>query len=165
LLSIVNVRAYIDSGAVECYLLGLASAEEEALLQQMLRLYPELESEIADTAYRLQEAAMEGGIQPPGEVWDNIARELQRDEREARRQQRCRRQSDEPAYTVINLQQTPSNRYIQVSIWWRCAFIALCMLVMALLASNIYFYRKYHEMEQRVLQPQPSSQSAPASTK
>jgi hypothetical protein len=39
------------------------------------------------------------------------------------------------------------------------------MLVMALLASSIYFYRKYHEMEQRVLQQYPSNQSAPASTK
>ncbi len=161
----MNLRTYIDSGAVECYLLGLASAEEEALLHEMRRQYPELESEISVTAFKLQEAAMEGGIKPPDEVWDSIVREVQKEEREAQRQRRYRRRSDEPAYTVINLQETPPNRYMKVSIWWRCAFIALCMLVMALLASSIYFYRKYHEMERRVLQQYPSNQSAPASTK
>ncbi len=51
-------RTYIDSGAVECYLLGLASAEEEALLHEMRRLYPELESEISVTAFKLEEAAL-----------------------------------------------------------------------------------------------------------
>lgn len=161
----MNLRTYIESGAVECYLLGLASAEEEDLLHEMRRLYPELESEISVTAFRLQEAAMEGGLQPPAEVWDNIVREVQREEREPQRHRRYHRRSDEPAYTVINLQETPSNRYIQVSVWWRCAFIALCMLVMALLASSIYFYRKYHELEERVLHQYPSRQLAPASTK
>ncbi|HEY0610352.1 MAG TPA: hypothetical protein VGD35_11865 [Chitinophaga sp.] len=161
----MNLRTYIDSGAVECYLLGLASAEEEALLHEMRRLHPELESEISVTAFKLQEAAMEGGIKPPAEVWDNIVREVKREERKAQQQRHYRRRSDEPAYTVINLQEAPPRRYIKVSIWWRCAFIALCMLVMALLASNIYFYRKYHEMEERVLRQQPSNQLPPASTK
>ena len=161
----MNLRTYIDSGAVECYLLGLASAEEEALLHDMRRLYPELESEISVTAFRLQEAAMEGGLRPPAEVWDNIMREVQKEEREAQRQRRYQhRRSEEPAYTVINLQEAPP-RYMKVSIWWRCAFIALCMLVMALLASSIYFYRKYHEMEERVLHQYPSRQLPPASTK
>ena len=161
----MDLRTYIDTGAVECYLLGLASAEEETLLHEMRRLYPELESEISVTAFKLEEAAMEGGLTPPAEVWDRISRKVRRDEQEAQRQQRYRRKSDEPAYTVINLQEAPPNRYMKVSIWWRCAFIALCMLVMALVASSIYFYRKYHEMEERVLRQHPSNQLAPASTK
>jgi len=159
----LNLRTYIESGAVECYLLGLASAEEEELLHEMRRLHPELESEISVTAFRLQEAAMEGGLKPPAEVWNSIVREVQREEREPR-QRRYYRRSDEPAYTVINMQEAPP-RYMKVSIWWRCAFIALCMLVMALLATSIYFYRKYHEMEVRVLQQYPSSQLTSPSTK
>lgn len=131
----------------------------------MRRLYPELQSEISVTAFRLQEAAMEGGLQPPAEVWDHIVREVQREERDPHRQRRYHHRGDEPAYTVINLQGTPSGKYMQVSTWWRCAFIALCMLVMALLASSIYFYRKYHELEERVLHQYPSRQLAPASTK
>lgn len=159
----MDLRTYIDTGAVECYLLGLASAEEETLLYEMRRLYPELESEISVTAFKLEEAAMEGGLTPPAEVWDRISRKIRWEGQET--QQQRYRKSDEPAYTVINLQEAPPRRYIKVSIWWRCAFIALCMLVMALLASNIYFYRKYHEMEERVLRQQPSNQLPPASTK
>jgi hypothetical protein len=161
----LDLRTYIESGAVECYLLGLASAEEEALLEQMLHAYPELESEISVTAYKLEEAAMEGGVTPPAEVWDRIHRRVRWEEQEDQRRRRSHRRHDEPAYTVINLQQAPPNRYMKVSIWWRCAFIALCMLVMALLACSIYFYRKYHEMEERVLRQYPAGQLSPASTK
>lgn len=160
----MDLRSYINSGAVECYLLGLANAEEETLLHNMRRLYPELESEISITAFRLQEAAMEGGLTPPAEAWERIIRKVRWEERQGR-QHSYSRKTDEPAYTVINLQQAPAGRYIQVSVWWRCAFIALCMLVMALLATSVYFYRKYHEMEERVLHLDPAKQSAPASTK
>jgi cbb3-type cytochrome oxidase subunit 3 len=159
----LDLRTYIESGAVECYLLGLASAEEEMLLEEMRRLYPELESEISVTAFRLEEAAMEGGVTPPAEVWDRINRRVRREAQESQQRRRTRR--DEAAYTVINLQEAPPNRYMKVNIWWRCAFIALCMLVMVLLACSIYFYRKYHEMEERVLQPYPASHLSPSSTK
>jgi len=73
----LDLRTYIDTGAVECYLLGLANAEEETLLYEMRRLYPGLESEIAATAFKLEEAAMEGGLMPPAEVWDRISHQME----------------------------------------------------------------------------------------
>ena len=78
----MDLRTYIDTGAVECYLLGLASAEEETLLYEMRRLYPELESEMSIAAFKLEEAAMEGGLTPPAEVWDQISRKLRYHEME-----------------------------------------------------------------------------------
>jgi len=156
----LDLKAYINSGAIECYLLGLANAEEEARLEEMRQLYPELDSEISVVAYRLELAAMAGGVTPPAQVWESICRQVQWPDREEQR--RYRRRRKEPAYTVINLQQP---RVMQVSIWWRCAFIALCMLVMALLASSIYFYRKYHELEERMLRAYPTpTRLAPSST-
>ncbi|GAA0532448.1 hypothetical protein [Chitinophaga japonensis] len=157
----MDLTAYINSGAIECYLLGLSNAEEEARLEEMRQLYPELDSEISVVAYRLELAALAGGVTPPAQVWESICEQVQWP---AKQEQRRHGRRGEPAYTVINLQQPAPPRVIQVSIWWRCAFIALCMLVMALLATSIYFYRKYHELEERMLSAYPASQLTRPST-
>ncbi|KAA2245163.1 hypothetical protein F0L74_04160 [Chitinophaga agrisoli] len=156
----MTLKTYIDSGAIECCLLGLATAEEQAMLEQMRYDYPELESEISVVAYRLEQAALDGAVPPPAEVWNQLSRRVHWEVMEE--QQRGRRNRHQANYTVINLQEPPQHRYIQVSIWWRCIVIAMCVVMMALLASNIYFYRKYHEMEERLLRAYPASQLAPS---
>ncbi len=155
----LTLKTYIDSGAIECCLLGLATAEEQATLEQMRYVYPELESEISVVAYRLEQAALDGAVPPPAQVWDQLSRRVQW---EIKEEQRARHSRHQAAYTVINLQEPPKHRYIQVSIWWRCIVIAMCVLMMAMLASNIYFYRKYHDMEERLLRVFPASQLAPS---
>jgi hypothetical protein len=160
---ILDLSTYINSGAIECCLLGLATTEEEAMLDQMRQQYPELDSEISVVSYRLELAAMAGAVTPPAQVWQQISEQVNWQTAAPRRRRQRREQG--AAYTVIDLQTPPQNRYMQVNIWWRCAVIALCMLLMVLLASSIYFYRKYHEMEERIFRAYPSTQVAPSSTK
>jgi len=157
----LDLKTYIESGAIECCLLGLATADEEGQLDHMRRRYPELESEISVVAFKLQQAALAGAVTPPAQVWEYISRKVQWETGENRRR---RKRREPPAYTVINLQEAPPNRNMQVSIWWRCIFIGLCVLLIALLASSIYFYNKYQELENRLLHNYPAS-TAPASTK
>ena len=157
----MDLKTYIESGAIECCLLGLATADEEGQLDHMRRRYPELESEISVVAFKLQQAALAGAVTPPAEVWEYISRKVQWETGENRRR---RKRREPPAYTVINLQEAPPNRNMQVSIWWRCVFIGLCVLLIALLASSIYFYNKYQQLEDRLLQSYPTA-PGPASTK
>jgi hypothetical protein len=157
----LDLKTYIESGAIECCLLGLATADEEGLLDQMRRRYPELESEISVVAFKLQEAAMAGAVMPPAQVWEYISHKVRWETGENRRRHKRR---EPPAYTVINLQEAPPHQYLQINIWWRCVFIGLCVLLIALLASSIYFYNKYHQLEDRLLHNYPTS-PGPASTK
>ncbi|HEY8919627.1 MAG TPA: hypothetical protein VIM87_24465, partial [Chitinophaga sp.] len=94
-------------------------------------------------------------------VWEYICHKVQWETGEKRRR---RKRREPPVHTVINLQEAPRNQQMQVSIWWRCIFIGLCVLLIALLASSIYFYNKYQELENRLLHNYPAS-TAPASTK
>lgn len=42
----MDIHAYIQSGIIESYLLGIAGEEEKAELEQMRRQYPEIEKAI-----------------------------------------------------------------------------------------------------------------------
>jgi hypothetical protein len=153
----LDLNDYIESGIIESYLLGLASAEESALFERMRTLYPELNTEIAATEYRLQRVMQDDGITPPEKVWNKLA-ERMTPQNYAGSQSRTGRQDtvQEPLTYVLQ----PRSNTITVSIWWRCAFIALVVVVMALLASTIYFYQQFHQMEERLMRLYPHQREA-----
>lgn len=153
----MDINAYIESGIIESYLLGLATREEVSMLLRMRVIYPELETEISAVERKLQKVGLEGGVTPPAQIWNKIVEQL-------------RWQGNNGSYTspgtgnghdgvtYINIQ--PRNNTITVNIWWRCAFIAVCMVVMALVASTVYFYQKYHQLEQQLLRLYPATETA-----
>lgn len=117
----------------------------------MRNIYPQLNREMATMEYKLQKLGEEGSIAPPAQVWGRIAEKIRWEERTV------------PQYTKT--QAGPHTYIIQaqsgtmtVSTWWRCAFIALCMIVVALTAGTVYFYTKYAQLEQRLLRLYPVSQ-------
>jgi hypothetical protein len=140
------LREYIESGIIESYVLGFATAEEAAELLHLRKLYPELDTEISFVEARVERAVFADAVLPPVELkgtiikppgWSNFNAPPNGPDHNT-------------AHTYINIQPQPNN-YMRVSIWWRCAFIALCMLVMGLVASNYYFYTKYKQMEDMLL--------------
>lgn len=155
----MDLHDYIESGIIESYVLGLASTEEVQLLDRMRSLYPELNAEIATTEYKLQKLMQEGGVTPPAKVWNKIAERIaphNRDGYDARAGKQ--RGADGPFTYVLQ----PRNNTITVSIWWRCGFIALVVIVMALLASSIYFYQQFRNMEERLLRLYPAAVERPS---
>ncbi|GAA3947441.1 hypothetical protein GO495_26715 [Chitinophaga oryziterrae] len=148
----MDLEDYIESGIIESYLLGLATREEVVMFERMRNIYPQLNGEIATMEYKLQKLGEEGGIAPPAQVWNRIAERIQWEEVSTKT---GTKQKQNQGHTYIIQAQ---NRTMTISIWWRCAFIALCVIVMALMASTFYFYRKYSQLEQRLLQIYPTSE-------
>lgn len=145
----MDLENYIESGIIESYLLGLATREEVAMFEQMRSLYPQLNGELATMEYKLQKLGEEGGINPPAQVWNRIKERIQWEE-----PPRFTPPRPPHGYTYII---QPKSDTITVSVWWRCAFIAVCMLVMALTVSTFYFYHKYAQLEKRLLHLYPTS--------
>lgn len=146
----MDLEDYIESGIIESYLLGLATRDEVVMFERMRNIYPQLNGEIATMEYKLQRLGEEGGIAPPAQVWNRITERIQWEEPSTKTGPKQKQ-----GHTYIIQSQ---NRTMTISIWWRCAFIALCVIVMALMASTFYFYQKYSQLEQRLLQIYPSSQ-------
>jgi anti-sigma-K factor RskA len=146
----LNLEDYIESGIIESYLLGLATRDEVVMFERMRNIYPQLNGEIATMEYKLQRLGEEGGIAPPAQVWKRIAERIQWEEATTKTGAKPKQ-----GHTYIIQAQ---NRTMTISIWWRCVFIALCVIIMALVASTVYFYQKCSRLEQHLLQIYPTSQ-------
>ena len=72
----MNIQEYISSGIIESYVLGLASAEERAEFEQLLKQFPELVQARRAFEVSLEEAARQHAIIPPSGTKENIAHQL-----------------------------------------------------------------------------------------
>lgn len=72
----MDIQAYIQSGIVEQYVLGLANAEESTELEQLRAMYPELDKAILDFEITLENAAFENAEQPPAFIKTALEKQL-----------------------------------------------------------------------------------------
>ncbi|MFL9482063.1 anti-sigma factor domain-containing protein [Chitinophagaceae bacterium LWZ2-11] len=64
----MNIEAYIQSGAIESYVLGLSSLEERAETAELSKLYPEIKRAIAAFESSLEKDAFANAIVPEPDV-------------------------------------------------------------------------------------------------
>ncbi|MCW3462257.1 hypothetical protein [Chitinophaga nivalis] len=160
----MNIQEYIESGIIERYLLGLATPEQEAELHHLRRRFPLLETEIAAAEVRIEKQMLGEAVLPPIELKGLVFRHIREDNRYRENDHRQGHNGNghtRGGPTYINIQ--PGwNRNITVSIWWRCAFIALVVLVMSLAASTWYLYQRTTHLEEILLQSKFPATAAPA---
>jgi len=61
----VDIQAYIQSGIIESYVLGLANAEEASELEKNQLRFPEVSQAISDFSASLEQTALDNAIAPP----------------------------------------------------------------------------------------------------
>jgi anti-sigma-K factor RskA len=113
----VDIKAYIESGVIESYVLGMADAQEAAELEQLSRQYPEIRKAIDEFELNLEKQSLAGAIMPSPEVKKKLLSALDFEKEEKVR--------------VIGFQ---LNRY---------AAAASIILLVASAALNIYFYNQF----------------------
>ena len=64
----MDIKAYIESGVIESYVLNMADAQEAAELEQLSRQYPEIRKAIDVFEAALEHAALSGAVAPPAHV-------------------------------------------------------------------------------------------------
>ncbi len=125
----MDINAYIQSGIIEQYVLGLASTEEVAELQQLLVQYPELNKAIVDFEKSVEKYVMANSVQPPSFVKTALEKELFNTSSEAI----INKDSKIPVYTIS---------------LWRYVAAASIVLLIASTALNFYFYSGYKNSKQ-----------------
>ncbi|HEX7845034.1 MAG TPA: anti-sigma factor [Chitinophagaceae bacterium] len=68
----MDIKAYIASGIVETYVLGMASPAEKAEFEKLAEIYPELVSARNEFELGLEEKAFANAIPPPFEVKERV---------------------------------------------------------------------------------------------
>lgn len=73
----MNISAYIDSGILEEYALGLVSPQEKQEVECLTRIYPELKAELELIEKALEQYALQHGVPVPSRVKETIFAQMQ----------------------------------------------------------------------------------------
>ena len=129
----MNVKEYISSGIIESYVLGLASAGEQAEFERMCREYPEVRDARNAFEASLENFALANQTPPLAHLRQQVLAEAGAlDEG---------RPSKEPAIAPVVGMAAPR--------WPRYVAAASVVLLVASLAANWYFYSQYKTYSSR----------------
>lgn len=126
----MDIKAYIESGIIESYVLGMADDQERAELEQLSRQYPEIKAAIEAFEVSLEQNAMANAMQPAARVKANILNEISHEFIDT---------ADTGAQAkLVNMSAPPTN-------WLRYVAAASVILLVVSAATNVYFYRQFRE--------------------
>ncbi len=72
----MDIKDYISSGIIENYVLGATSSEENAELERLADMYPEIRQEIEASKFALTEYIFQFQLDPPADLKGRIMRKL-----------------------------------------------------------------------------------------
>lgn len=75
----MDIKAYIESGIIESYVLGIADEQETAELEQLAKTHAEIKSAISHFEAEMERHALNNAIQPPAFVKDNVWKALEQE--------------------------------------------------------------------------------------
>jgi len=124
----VDIQAYIQSGVIESYVLGVADAQDVAELQRLRFEYPEVEAAIAACEAWLAATARAGAVPVSDKVKEQLQHTLQNEFAPA---------ADTTATNPTSLLKRMNRvRYFAA---------ASVILLVASATINVYLYQKYHQ--------------------
>lgn len=150
----MKIKAYIESGALEAYVMGLASAQEVDELLTLKARYPEVKQALNDLEADLEVIARNMAISPPPGAWMSIEKEIselkkQSDVKQLKITSAPKRASytrDKASEDFLEVQ-GPSS-HIRVHKIWRWVLAAIFILDKIFLGFAIFYYlesRQAHE--------------------
>lgn len=139
----MNIQEYIESGIIECYVLGAVSEEEKAEVEQMAALHPEIKAEIEANKFALAEYILQFQCQPPQDLKNKVIEKLQ-----------SLAENDEDELEQIQaiaenktVQLKPKNNRFNWSPYLTAAAFVLLLISVSL---DYFFYTDWQQAEQRL---------------
>jgi anti-sigma-K factor RskA len=126
----MDIQAYIESGVIESYVLGIAGEQEAAELEQLSRQFPQIKKAIDDFEASLEKAALAGAMPPPSYVKQELFTRLADEFKEA------------PGSRVGQLVSMPAR-----SAFARYVAAAAIVLLVVSAAMNVYFYNRFRSTD------------------
>ncbi|MCW3112258.1 MAG: hypothetical protein JWR18_654 [Segetibacter sp.] len=133
----MDLDAYIQSGLIESYVLGLTSAEETAEVERLRSQYIEIDDAINDFALNLEKKAFENAISPPPELKEKIFAAIHNDH-----------QANPPALVQPAYDEPTLQARIRNIRTWRIIAAASIILFIVSAALNLYFYNQYNDKQE-----------------
>jgi len=134
----VDLQAYIQSGVVESYVLGLAEDQEVVEIEQLIVQYPVIQLAIDEFAIALEKEAFENSLTPPGFIKQKLMAELAFSYKN--------NDKANPLMIAYNSQNENTTGQYQgkSSTYWKILAAASVILFFVSAAANFYLYNKYN---------------------
>ncbi|MFM9943865.1 MAG: anti-sigma factor domain-containing protein [Bacteroidia bacterium] len=139
----MDIKAYIESGILEQFVLGNTSAEETMEVVQLAASHPEIQAEIEAIEDALFKYAQSHDIAPPTHIKDQLFSKLDLDEATATGESVVSSNSIPFTIHKVETKKAPTFNYFMMA----ASFALLCMSV----AGNIYLYNKWQNTESEVV--------------
>jgi anti-sigma-K factor RskA len=130
----MDTTAYIQSGIIEAYVLGLANAQEAAELELMMKQHPEVKQAIAEFEIQLEQSAFDNAIAPKASTKEDLFSQLATE-------------FAVPATTTKVVHMSEQQAPVRSINFLRYASVAAVFLLVASTALNVYLYKKYDDTE------------------
>lgn len=138
----MDINAYIESGVIESYVLGLASAEEAAELEVLAVQYAEVRKAVDDFSIQIQNKITQEGVRPPAELKQRIMNALE-DEFE---QPKVIAIPTAVAATSAGGDGQAKVVHITTPGAWRTIAVAAIVLFVVSAGLNYYYYTNYNSV-------------------
>lgn len=135
----MNIRAYIESGVIESYVLGMADTQEAAELEQLCRQYPEIKQAVDAFEASLEASAFANAVTAPASVKDKLMFTLQ--------DEFAKEKKSVPAVIASISQPNPVKTINQM----KYAAAASVILLLGSSALNIYFYSQVRSINDKYI--------------
>ncbi len=135
----MDIRAYIASGILEQYVLGLATPAETEEVERLARLHPEVQREIEEIRSSLETYARQFAQAPPAALQDRIWEALSREEAPSR----SIPFSDTlppPAFAGADAEEAVGVRVAPASFWRTYGVAASFLLLAVSILINLYLF-------------------------
>lgn len=150
-----KVKQFIESGILEAYFTGSATAEEEQEVLSMKQAYPEVQHEFELLEQDMLKLADLMAVPPPPGLWNRIENNINEITVRTTQQPQPYREYHEshqqaspkqPGYIEVDAQ----NTHMRVHKVWRWVFAAVFILGKIFLATAIYFYLENRQAQENI---------------
>ena len=143
----MDIQAYIQSGIIESYILGLPSQEETEELLRLAGEHPAVQKAILAAEAAFEKNAIANAITPGNDIKNNLLSALQLDFTDSP-------SLDEDSIPVLppltSVKASTSTPVVKASIWKAMAAAAIILLVVSA-AINFYLYNHYRSSQDKYL--------------
>ncbi len=146
------MQAYIESGILESYILGIASDTQQKEVERYKQMYPEVSSALEDLEIVINQQ-FSGSIPPPSvrqRIKEHEDDRLKKWDFNEQTHQENNTEKEDVKYLEVEV----SDTHLRVHKYWRPAFIAVFVLSKIFLATALYFYFKSDSLNKENLKLQ-----------
>ena len=149
-----DINAYLRSGTLEAYVLGIASEDETAQLMALKKEHPEINTALADLEADMERLAQHMAVPPPPHIFERINDDINAlikapNPVELVKPQRAEQKAESaPQSPYIDV--VADSTHMQIHKAWRWAFAGVFVLGKIFLAFAIYYYLENRQAQVQI---------------